>query len=499
MGIPKKEWVWNSVVSTTLLGVIKFARIHFCFFTAYPKRDSSTWNRTWEVMVLHHEDRKSTLHNRTPHSSLQNAASFIDSYTQREGLSLPGRGPGCKSFRIKLLHTSTTKAELWRLYKHTAEVRGYTLVGYTKFVQTRNDFIKIMQPSMDPCHTCQENTEKTSGCSGVSEEDETSAIEAHQNHLRRAKPEWEIYNSALDASKDFIKWHQTISLLSGSRPSSLKGTVHYFYDYAQQVHYPSNPQQPAPIYFKTLRKCGIFGICCESLPRQMKYLIDESFATGKGANATISYVHNFLKNHGAGETDVHLHADNCGGNNKHKYVLWYWCWRFIHRLHESVRYSSLVAGHMKFSPDWCSGLMKQRLRRTFISSLFDILKANDKSTLRSVNCGKLVGLHDGSALVKTYDWVSDLASYFKKLRGISKLYHFRLNRHDPGKVFYREYADLPDREFQLLKDINRLPPCVLPLQVLPGGVDEEQRRYLHHEICEFSRPGTEYLVAPAVI
>ena len=32
-----------------------------------------------------HEDRKSTLHNRTPHSSLQNAVSFIDSYTQREG------------------------------------------------------------------------------------------------------------------------------------------------------------------------------------------------------------------------------------------------------------------------------------------------------------------------------------------------------------------------------------------------------------------------------
>ena len=47
--------------------------------------------------------------------------------------------------------------------------------------------------------------------------------------------------------------------------------------------------------------------------------------------------------------------------------------------------------------------MKQRLRRTFVSSLFDILEANDKSTLSSVNCGKLVGLHDGTVLVKTYD------------------------------------------------------------------------------------------------
>ena len=85
--------------------------------------------------------------------------------------------------------------------------------------------------------------------------------------------------------------------------------------------------------------------------------------------------------------------------------------------------------------------------------MFDILEANDKSTLSGVNLGKLVGLHDGSVLVKTYDWVNYLAPYFKKLSGISKLHHFRFNRHDPGKVFYREYADLM-RELQLLKDIN---------------------------------------------
>ena len=211
---------------------------------------------------------------------------------------MPGRVPGYKSFQIKLLPTSTTKAELWRSYKHAAEVGGYTVVGYTKFVQTWNEFlpfIKIMQPSMDLCHTCQKNTEKISGRAGASEEDKISAVEAHQDHLSKAKREREIYNAAVDASKDFLKDHPTISLLSSSCPCSLKGTVHYSYDYAQQVHYPSNPQQPGPIYFKTPRKCGVFGICCESLPRQINYFIDESVATGKGANATISYVHDFLE------------------------------------------------------------------------------------------------------------------------------------------------------------------------------------------------------------
>ena len=74
-----------------------------------------------------------------------------------------------------------------------------------------------------------------------------------------------------------------------------------------------------------------------------------------------------------------------------------------------------------------------------------------------------------------HDWANYLAPYLKKLSGISKLHHFRFNRHDPGKVFYREYTDSPKREFQLLKDINRLPPCVLPPQVLPGGLDEERK------------------------
>ena len=38
--------------------------------------------------------------------------------------------------------------------------------------------------------------------------------------------------------------------------------------YTQQVHYPCDPQQPGPIYFLTPRKCAIFGVGCEAIPRQ---------------------------------------------------------------------------------------------------------------------------------------------------------------------------------------------------------------------------------------
>ena len=37
---------------------------------------------------------------------------------------------------------------------------------------------------------------------------------------------------------------------------------------------------------------------------------------GKGANAIISMLHHFFDVHGFGERCVHLHADNCVGQNK---------------------------------------------------------------------------------------------------------------------------------------------------------------------------------------
>ena len=47
----------------------------------------------------------------------------------------------------------------------------------------------------------------------------------------------------------------------------------------------------------------------------MNYLIDEASNTGKGANTVASMLHHFFANHTLGESEVHLHADNCVGQN----------------------------------------------------------------------------------------------------------------------------------------------------------------------------------------
>ena len=96
------------------------------------------------------------------------------------------------------------------------------------------------------------------------------------------------------------------------------------------------------------------------------FLIDEAVAVGKGTNPTISYVHYFLQRHGLGETDVHLHADNCGGQKKNNFFLWFFVWRLITKLHKSVLYSFLLTGRTKFGLDRCFGILKKEFRITVL-------------------------------------------------------------------------------------------------------------------------------------
>ncbi|ELU14415.1 hypothetical protein CAPTEDRAFT_217555 [Capitella teleta] len=129
--------------------------------------------------------------------------------------------------------------------------------------------------------------------------------------------------------------------------------MHYSFDYAQQVHLPSNHLQPGPIYLLTPRQVGLFGICCEGFPRQVNFVWMKA--------TPLCYR--------LEETSVHLHCDNCSGQNKNKYILWHLAWRVATGLHKSITLNFLVAGHTKFAPDLCIGLLKQEFRRHAVSSL----------------------------------------------------------------------------------------------------------------------------------
>ena len=208
--------------------------------------------------------------------------------------------------------------------------------------------------------------------------------------------------------------------------------------------------QPRPIYFKTPHKCGIFGVMCEGVPRQVNYLIDAAAPVGKGANATISYVHHFFSRRGLGETDVHLHADNCVGQkktNKNNYFLWYLAWQTATELHRNINYSFLIAGHTKFGSDHCFGILKKLFKVSFISSFYELARMVDTSSNTGVNKAQLVATQDGRVIVPVYDWSTLLGQYFKKLPNIKKFHHFHFSKDEPGIFYCREFLSSLEKLF----------------------------------------------------
>ena len=459
--------------------------------------------QTYGICPRIHGNTKRLPENTLSQATVEGVCTFLTNYVEENAISLPGRIPGFKSDDIKVLSSSESKIGVWRVYEAACVASDVRVVSYRKFLQLWDQFhpnVVISKPATDLCFTCQQNTNKLQRAANLSDSEKSECVKAHQDHLNCAQSEREHYRNSCINSENALEPIDTETALDreSHEACSLNVTVHYSFDYAQQVHIPSNPMQPGPIYFKTPRKCGIFGVMCEGLPRQVNFLIDEATSAGKGANTTISYVHYYFEHHGLGETDAQLNADNCSGQNKNNYFLWYFAWRTLMKLHHSITYSFLIAGHTKFAPDHSFGLIKKAFKVMYVSSLYEFARLVETSSTRGLNKAQLVGTHDGRVIVPVYDWSSFLGQYFKKLPNIKKFHHFRFSNENPGKVFYKEFVSSPEQSFMLLKNNAILPPpSILPDIVNPDGLTEERRNYLFRKIRQFCKPGTEDIVAPA--
>lgn len=173
----------------------------------------------------------------------------------------------------------------------------------------------------------------------------------------------------------------------------------------------------------------------------------------------------------------------------------YLAWRVLARLHQSITISFLLVGHTKFAPDWCFGLLKQRYRRTFVSSLQDLEDVVEKSA--DVNTAQIVGTQEGQVVVSVYDWATFLGEHFRKVPQMTSYHHFTFTVSKPGFVTMKKFSDSESISFKLLSDIAWVPtPYQLPPPILPSGLSSTRQWYLYNQIREFCREGTQDLVCP---
>ena len=162
--------------------------------------------------------------------------------------------------------------------------------------------------------------------------------------------------------------------------------------------------------------------------------------------------------------------------------------------HKQITLSFLVAGHTKFSPDWCFGLAKQKLRKTKVGCLADIATAIEQSA--KSNAAQLAGTEDGTPIVINFDWVGFLAPHFRRIPNIKRQHHFFINRANKGYVTLKEYIGSEEVKFKLLKDDWSPSATDLPPVITPPGLSAERQWYLHDSIRDYCPDYCKNVVCP---
>ena len=101
---------------------------------------------------------------------------------------------------------------------------------------------------------------------------------------------------------------------------------------------------------------------------------------------------------------VQLQAENCSGQNKNRFILWYLLWRTTIGLEDDITLFFLIAGHTKNRCDGAFGFVKRELKRRDALTAKDMISVVSDSS--DTNCAVL------SADVSWMQWKSFLKNFY---------------------------------------------------------------------------------------
>lgn len=406
--------------------------------------------------------------NVVPPEIIEEVVKFIKTFADNFGLPLPGRMPNFKNYDIIKLPSMETKSSIYRKYCVAISTRkNARIIARTTFSTIWNKYcpyVTITKPADDLCGTCRNNQIDIKNSANLNEEEKQMKLNAAKEHLDRARIQREYYN----------KWREL---------AARKEYDVFSFDFAENLTYPFCSQQVGPSYFKTPRKCGLFGVHNEGTHYQENFLIDESDSIGKGANTVISLLRHFLESLDQKDTLVFF-ADNATGQNKNNAVLQYFLWRVLTGKNRKILYNFLVSGHTKFSPDRSFGILKKKYSRSTVDTIIDLKECVKSSSHKGLQ-GATITLdpRTNEHQVIWSDWTSFLDQLFVKLPGLTKYHHFIFT--SDGAIKTKEYADSEPECVYLVKSDWTADAALVIEDIIPEGLSVERQWYLFENVRQF--------------
>jgi hypothetical protein len=415
----------------------------------------------------------------------KNVKTFIENFVAIHGLPDPGRDLRAEKGRLKVyLPTLMNYMFVHRIYQKSMVLDNTNAVQHRTFRRLWIEHfpnIVFSKPKSDLCMTCEDNKKLINASIAYGDEDyKLECLMVAKEHLLAAKKERDYFRESIQLSKE--SYQQVLP--DGKLSENKDFVMHYSWDFAQQLHIPYEDHQVGPIYFKSPRIAQLFGICCEALPQQVNYLIDEADFPGKGADVVISLLDHYFEHYGLKESHVLLTADNCVGQNKNNAVIQYLMYRVMTGQHKSITLSFMLVGHTKFSPDAYFGLIKKKYRRSKVYTYDHLVDVIDSSTTGNFNVTQTYRNNDGREKFHFRKWSSWLGKIFKELSGITNYQHFRIEADAPGEMNVKRSVDAEEETFFLLKkktfkfdERSEKPPCFTS-----KGLSAERQWYLYDKI-----------------
>ncbi|XP_053376640.1 uncharacterized protein LOC123565268 [Mercenaria mercenaria] len=427
---------------------------------------------------------------------IRNAIQFLINYASEVGLPQPAAPRGRSDEPPIYLPSSDTKLSIHQQYKEVCIENDKLYVGLTTFKDLWSlcvPHIKISSPIEDVCRTCEDFRQEIK--LAMSEDDKLSATGRYQSHILQARKERDVYKKCVERSAEMFRKRQELDPSAGDNFSM--DDIHYTFDFSQYVKLPHHSREKGPTYFIQPVKVQIFGFlvdgCC-----QYNCLISENETLGRdgqlapGPDSVISMLDHAFHSYGSGENDCSIHADNCFGQNKNRYVLAYFAWRIMVGKHRNITYMMQIPGHTRCLIDAGFGNIKKLYRRT------------DCDTPQHI--AEVVGKSSVSNFPVTYGadgwiwraWKVFLSDRFKKVPNISKYHSFRFTIEQPGVVYMKVNADDVDEIRFIICKTHHLPmdvtdiPDVLP----PGGLSKERQEYLFRHVRPLVRQPFQDILCP---